>query len=91
MTIPNNNMSNTLCEIAMIPVQIVYFGWVLSSLGIPLLADAYINKLEQMKNPARLGTGCSALPWTMILGPFSIPISIYYAGVETFNYLSRSK
>ncbi len=91
MSESNNTLKDRLISTAMISVEILYYGWILSSLGLPLFVEAYINKLEQMKNPSRLGSGCGPLPWTMLLGPFSIPISIYYAGLKTFEYFRYSK
>ncbi len=85
MTNTMENIKNIASDAAMVPLTIVWFGWLSTSMGIPFLTYLYVNKLDEMSGLEPIYN--DNIMWYTILGPFSIPIALYHAGSRTVHYL----
>ena len=79
-----NAVQNIACDIAMVPLTIIWGCWLASSLGVPFITYLYVQKLDQLQGVSDIGSG--DIIWTTALGPFSIPISLIHAGSRTWVY-----
>ena len=82
-----SNCENITYNIAMVPVTIIWGCWLASSLGVPFMTAIYVSHLHEKQGLSTIGT--DAIIWTTILGPFSIPIALAYAGSKTVDYCCK--
>jgi hypothetical protein len=75
------------CNVAMVPLTILWGCWLASSLGVPFLTAFYVRNLDEKEGLSTIGSG--DIIWSTILGPFSIPVSLIHAGIRTAEYLRR--
>ena len=78
---------SVLNNILMTPLVFTWYCWLASSLGVPFLTAIYITELDKLQGLTTIGS--DTIMWSTILGPFSIPISLVYAGMRTIQFFNK--
>lgn len=81
-----NNIKKISLNIAIGTLTLLWFSWLASSLGVPVITLMYINKLDTMRGLSTFGN--DDIMWIILYGPFSIPISLLHAGSRTIDYFN---